>query len=509
MGTSAGACCIHPPRRPPGAPGFRRRPARSCCAAGADCCCCSRCCAARGATVARKVTAATTAATSATTLRIFHPPVSFPVEHRGLVPRWWAALPRLHTRGSAGTPTPAKLLDHRRENRGKSNAQPPDISAKPGVLWGVDGRGTLSSIGWIHTRPRWCDVGEALRMSLDDVLVILLAGGAGERLHPLTAERAKPGHIRRALPHRGLLHHAEDQRDAERQQCVRAAARPRPSTRFCSSVVTRRPRRRRRTGRPVRPDRGRASATTRPVRSTWPRSASCRPHRAFCSTTSTVRPWARSSTSRSKMMSTRVGASPSVGSSSSNRRGVAHQRSGDRQLLRLATRQVAGGRRPPVGEDAEQLSDLIETPPAVGLRRCDPCEPEVLLDGQVAEDPPPFRHHHHAHPRACRRVAPGDVVAVEANGAARRSEQSGDRVQQRRLAGAVGTDEGDDLTRVDTERHGVQRRDRAVTRGETIDLARVTARGCTWSERCLEGRLAAGDGDDRGVLLRAHPLVPA
>ena len=29
-------------------------------------------------------------------------------------------------------------------------------------------------------------------MALDDILVILLAGGAGERLHPLTAERAKP-----------------------------------------------------------------------------------------------------------------------------------------------------------------------------------------------------------------------------------------------------------------------------------------------------------------------------
>jgi len=29
-------------------------------------------------------------------------------------------------------------------------------------------------------------------MNLDDVLVILLAGGAGERLHPLTAQRAKP-----------------------------------------------------------------------------------------------------------------------------------------------------------------------------------------------------------------------------------------------------------------------------------------------------------------------------
>ena len=29
-------------------------------------------------------------------------------------------------------------------------------------------------------------------MILDDVLVILLAGGAGERLYPLTKERAKP-----------------------------------------------------------------------------------------------------------------------------------------------------------------------------------------------------------------------------------------------------------------------------------------------------------------------------
>ena len=29
-------------------------------------------------------------------------------------------------------------------------------------------------------------------MVLDDILVILLAGGAGERLYPLTKERAKP-----------------------------------------------------------------------------------------------------------------------------------------------------------------------------------------------------------------------------------------------------------------------------------------------------------------------------
>ena len=41
--------------------------------------------------------------------------------------------------------------------------------------------------------PGWRTEGERPNtMDLDDILVILLAGGVGERLYPLTKERAKP-----------------------------------------------------------------------------------------------------------------------------------------------------------------------------------------------------------------------------------------------------------------------------------------------------------------------------
>src|SRR5205085_1632253 len=43
--------------------------------------------------------------------------------------------------------------------------------------------------------PAWCCAGAepaSMAALLDDVLVIVLAGGAGERLYPLTKERAKP-----------------------------------------------------------------------------------------------------------------------------------------------------------------------------------------------------------------------------------------------------------------------------------------------------------------------------
>jgi glucose-1-phosphate adenylyltransferase len=41
-------------------------------------------------------------------------------------------------------------------------------------------------------RPRVIIAGPGIPMELDDILVILLAGGVGERLHPLTKDRAKP-----------------------------------------------------------------------------------------------------------------------------------------------------------------------------------------------------------------------------------------------------------------------------------------------------------------------------
>src|SRR5689334_12078634 len=71
-------------------------------------------------------------------------------------------------------PEPA---DHRCRSAGKSNNRHAIIAAPHGSA-GRCSR-TPSSPG---ARP----------MELDDILVILLAGGVGERLYPLTKERAKP-----------------------------------------------------------------------------------------------------------------------------------------------------------------------------------------------------------------------------------------------------------------------------------------------------------------------------
>src|SRR5205807_3708875 len=53
----------------------------------------------------------------------------------------------------------------------------------------------------------------------------------------------------------------------------------------------------------------------------------------------------------------------------------------------------------------------------------------------------------------------GDVAAVEHDAAALRRDQPGDAVEQRRLAGAVGTDEAGDRSRLHDEVHAVERAD--------------------------------------------------
>ena len=88
---------------------------------------------------------------------------------------------------------PAKSLDHRREERGKPIAGPrAKYQPNQGFFGQMTGRQRYHRAVRFTTGLEVVRGGEALRMSLDDVLVILLAGGAGERLHPLTAERAKP-----------------------------------------------------------------------------------------------------------------------------------------------------------------------------------------------------------------------------------------------------------------------------------------------------------------------------
>jgi hypothetical protein len=55
------------------------------------------------------------------------------------------------------------------------------------------------------------------------------------------------------------------------------------------------------------------------------------------------------------------------------------------------------------------------------------------------------------------RLATRDVATVELDLARVRPEQPGDDVEQRRLAGAVGTDQPRDVTDLDVDRHVAER----------------------------------------------------
>src|SRR5438046_2289925 len=79
---------------------------------------------------------------------------------------------------------------------------------------------------------------------------------------------------------------------------------------------------------------------------------------------------------------------------------------------------------------------------------------KVLLDGQVGEDAAVLRRIADAEPRALVRGQPRDVPALEAHGAAARRQQPHDRVDRRRLAGAVAADQTDGLAGADREGDG-------------------------------------------------------
>src|SRR5579884_4313432 len=107
---------------------------------------------------------------------------------------------------------------------------------------------------------------------------------------------------------------------------------------------------------------------------------------------------------------------------------------------------VRRGQAQPVGEDpvaharlAAQQDVVVGAEPADQLRR---------LEG--APD---------AGARAAIRGEPGDLATVEADAARVGALQAGDGVEQRRLAGTVGTDQADHLAARDAQRHRVERRE--------------------------------------------------
>src|SRR5262245_63462759 len=69
-------------------------------------------------------------------------------------------------------------------------------------------------------------------------------------------------------------------------------------------------------------------------------------------------------------------------------------------------------------------------------------EPDVLLDAQPGEQVGDLERAPYSGRRDALRPKPGDRIALELDGSAVRSEQAGDEVEGRGLAGAVGADQG-------------------------------------------------------------------
>src|SRR5437764_14742195 len=90
--------------------------------------------------------------------------------------------------------------------------------------------------------------------------------------------------------------------------------------------------------------------------------------------------------------------------------------------------------------------------------------PEVLLDGELGEDAPALHHVADAAPHDAGRVGVGDGMAVDLDDALGdatpvEGKQPGHRPKRRRLAGAVGAQQGHDPTGRDVETHSPEDKD--------------------------------------------------
>src|SRR5204863_2495492 len=103
-------------------------------------------------------------------------------------------------------------------------------------------------------------------------------------------------------------------------------------------------------------------------------------------------------------------------------------------------------------------------------------ELEVLEHGHPRKDPPALRRLCDPQAYDAVRGERVELVAVEAHGAVARPRGAEDRPQRRRLAGAVGPDQGDDLTGRDGERDAAERSDVAVVRVDVRELKHAGSR---------------------------------
>src|SRR5262249_22760283 len=146
---------------------------------------------------------------------------------------------------------------------------------------------------------------------------------------------------------------------------------------------------------------------------------------------------------------------------------------GDVEELLVALSQRAGRRVPLVGQP-EELGDFEGAAldlAIAGERREEPrraAEPRYhrrlqgLEDGQIGKDVDELEGARHAEPREPHWPRATDLPVLEPDTAGARPRDAGEDVDEGRLAGAVGSDDRDELAGIDAEAHAVERAEFAV-----------------------------------------------
>src|SRR5437667_1288820 len=114
------------------------------------------------------------------------------------------------------------------------------------------------------------------------------------------------------------------------------------------------------------------------------------------------------------------------------------------------------------GERGEQAAASPQSRHAGGL--------QGLEDRQVGKDLDELERPGHAETRQAHRADAADLTVLEAHAARAWSRDAGAEVDERRLAGAVGPDDRDELARVDPEAHAVEGTELSVEFSEPLRL---------------------------------------
>ena len=145
-----------------------------------------------------------------------------------------------------------------------------------------------------------------------------------------------------------------------------------------------------------------------------------------------------------------------------------HERASDRQHLLLTAGELPAERRAALGEHRKQLKGVVHERRAAAGRTGDR-HLQILAHGQAGKHPPPLGTVAEPEMGASFRTHVRQRLAGEADAARGRSEESHDRLEQRRLAGAVRANQRNRFAGVHRDSDIAERRDRVVAYVQPLD----------------------------------------